>query len=923
MRQTALNSSSNGFCCYICTYYCDQEEEQEDISDSKQLSKSNSKLDVMISRPIQDAYAQMFIKKSKGPGAIICDLTPQKLKEITSTYSALNPPTGRVSVYHHHLKGGLPLPVKSFVADVVQHFKVHLLQLAPNAMRKVVCFILISRILGVPPSLNLFRYFYIASPQGGWVSFYKRASVSELCLGLSNSLKKWKPEFFFVKSDAYPFPMTISDLSSRKSDPTPELSVHERVLVDRYSTYALWWTDPDKIPFMDSLDPKPSLLIDVVEAGLAQRLTLGRDVLDVKPSSSIRPSSTDVAISPDNVEPASSLNSSTLSAAGDEPAATGARCSVRNKGVPSKSITRKRRTILPSATETAVTGDVSPSTRELSPAREGASKRPRTSVSLSAPDEATETAESTPSSPHPDNLVECPVTDELLLPNAADSIPTSSNDAFVNEQSILEGLRRTVGLSFPSSDEGRNEVSLSSDCPITPVKPFPHPSSGIPISIASAPATDPFPMLPALSSGGMSSSSSAFVSTSNVSSLGSAFHRSLFISGAGKFVSSTAFDSKVLSAIPPTTAAPLCTAPSQGSIIVSAEASQETINPLSLGIAAILQIGKAAPMPTLASLATSFPTFSHGHVPTRFLAPPGSGNLSFEELINLGCTHMLHGLHFFYHVNSLGCNQCVGLPVKRLELDRVSALLENEQLNHQLLKSENDHLLQEVETANASNRLLLARLEENLETCALSSSEKEKSALADATSLSQQLGEFKALYIQKVADLDSLCSDRQVTITQHAKKIEAHEALIKELSLQVARSSEEGSKVCDEVYYHQHMADQCASDLLWLTQVGIPSCVRSVLRSDAFDENCTSLQEASMKLGQANAYAMLKDKYPSFFADKPDLFPVSGVKELVLERYEVLVNQEYELLQFRAATTDVDVELLKKKLESSGANLPK
>ena len=61
MRQTALNSSSNNFFCYICTCQSDQDEEQ-DKSDSKQLSKSNSKLDVLISRPIQEIYAQMFVQ---------------------------------------------------------------------------------------------------------------------------------------------------------------------------------------------------------------------------------------------------------------------------------------------------------------------------------------------------------------------------------------------------------------------------------------------------------------------------------------------------------------------------------------------------------------------------------------------------------------------------------------------------------------------------------------------------------------------------------------------------------------------------------------------------------------------------------------------------------------------------------------------
>ncbi|KAL4570095.1 hypothetical protein LXL04_025746 [Taraxacum kok-saghyz] len=54
MRQTALNSSSNSFCCYICTCQSDQEEEG-DKSDSKHLSKSNSNLDVLISRAVQES----------------------------------------------------------------------------------------------------------------------------------------------------------------------------------------------------------------------------------------------------------------------------------------------------------------------------------------------------------------------------------------------------------------------------------------------------------------------------------------------------------------------------------------------------------------------------------------------------------------------------------------------------------------------------------------------------------------------------------------------------------------------------------------------------------------------------------------------------------------------------------------------------
>ena len=63
MWQTALNSSSNSCSCYICTCQSDQEEE-EDKSDSKLLSKSNSKLDVLISRPIREAFSPNDRSKS-------------------------------------------------------------------------------------------------------------------------------------------------------------------------------------------------------------------------------------------------------------------------------------------------------------------------------------------------------------------------------------------------------------------------------------------------------------------------------------------------------------------------------------------------------------------------------------------------------------------------------------------------------------------------------------------------------------------------------------------------------------------------------------------------------------------------------------------------------------------------------------------
>ena len=77
-----------------------------------------------------------------------------------------------------------------------------------------------------------------------------------------------------------------------------------------------------------------------------------------------------------------------------------------------------------------------------------------------------------------------------------------------------------------------------------------------------------------------------------------------------------------------------------------------------------------------------------------------------------------------------------------------------------------------------------------------------------------------------------------------------------------------------------------------------------------------------MQLGRANAHAILQEKYPDFFGDKPILFSADGVKDQILSRYGNLVNQDYELLKLlREKDVDVGagVEVLKKSLESLGA----
>ena len=194
---------------------------------------------------------------------------------------------------------------------------------------------------------------------------------------------------------------------------------------------------------------------------------------------------------------------------------------------------------------------------------------------------------------------------------------------------------------------------------------------------------------------------------------------------------------------------------------------------------------------------------------------------------------------------------------------------------------------------------------------------KESAAHAEAASLSAQLSEFKNLYGKKVSDLDSLCSDNQVIMAQQAKTLEAQKLSLSTLESQLSEALSVGSSARDDLFYHQHMADQRAQDLAWLIKVGIPACVRPVLQSEAFGKSCAHLQEASVEFGRANACEVIREKYIDVLRNDPPLFSADGVEKRIMDRFGVLVNQEYELLKFLSEGV-VDVELLKKKLEASG-----
>ncbi|KAL4588608.1 hypothetical protein LXL04_001500 [Taraxacum kok-saghyz] len=192
---------------------------------------------------------------------ITCSLTSDNLAEIRENFklsAALKlelpsenqtiktPPEGYVGIYHQFLKAGLRFPVFDFLKTVLSHYKLHIAQLAPNSFRKIICFVMLSRALGVTPSLILFRHFYVTLNTGDWVSFTRRQGVDDIGDCFPSSIKNWKPEFLFVDAKEFNADMSFGEHKNRTVDHPPELFDEQKQIVDQMVVNTVKWSDPDE-----------------------------------------------------------------------------------------------------------------------------------------------------------------------------------------------------------------------------------------------------------------------------------------------------------------------------------------------------------------------------------------------------------------------------------------------------------------------------------------------------------------------------------------------------------------------------------------------------------------------------------------------------------------------------------------------------
>ncbi|GJU08185.1 hypothetical protein Tco_1124615 [Tanacetum coccineum] len=142
-----------------------------------------------------------------------------------SNFRMINLPAGdtAIGIYSRIFdSSGVRIPFSSFLLAVLKYFKVHISQLVPLGLSKVITFEVLCRSLSIEPTVTLFRVFQTLSKQGDWFSFAKRGGSAPVCMEVTKSgLKQWKEKNFLIDRRAIPFHMPWRHPDSCITDKVP------------------------------------------------------------------------------------------------------------------------------------------------------------------------------------------------------------------------------------------------------------------------------------------------------------------------------------------------------------------------------------------------------------------------------------------------------------------------------------------------------------------------------------------------------------------------------------------------------------------------------------------------------------------------------------------------------------------------------
>ncbi|KAI3751906.1 hypothetical protein L2E82_22999 [Cichorium intybus] len=110
------------------------------------------------------------------------------------------PPAGKIGMYLKHFEVGYRLPTSDFFMEVHDHYHVHVHQLVPNGVNKVIAFELLSRVVHLEPDLYVFRHFFrfTRASTGNNYTFCVRQDRPTLVTDQKGTARNWSQHFIWV-----------------------------------------------------------------------------------------------------------------------------------------------------------------------------------------------------------------------------------------------------------------------------------------------------------------------------------------------------------------------------------------------------------------------------------------------------------------------------------------------------------------------------------------------------------------------------------------------------------------------------------------------------------------------------------------------------------------------------------------------------
>ncbi|KAL4588110.1 hypothetical protein LXL04_000989 [Taraxacum kok-saghyz] len=876
---------------------------------------------------------------------VFCSLTDDDLTEIrdnfkidpalklvlpTSNQTIKNPPEGFVGIYHQFLKAGLRFPVFDFLKTVLSHYNLHIAQLAPNSFRKIICFVMLSRALGVPPNLTLFRHFYVTLNAGDWISFTRRQGVDDICDGIPSSIKRWKPEFIFVDAVEFSPNMVFGDYKNKVVDPPPDLTAAQQVLIDQMIANPVKWSDPDELMLgmaglsshWTKLGKQPIFMVGGKVVTLLDRLqrrkfTGATEVREGPILDFLGPSVLDTALEDESSMDSANQTEGDRDCTGDV-ARTGRhglksdRIAGRPPSHPSRPtkdmfILKKRNVGGSSSPDSekgkSGSGDVKDSSQSkrrcLVRGGRHASKvadvedqklvTPAVVVSVGGPDVP------------PTSLYECPVSADAALEGvtvASDTSPVSAIFFPPSQLPSTASLTRSVDLPLPKPTES-SSVSGATVVPPSVCKPTGIPASG-------------FAFRKALRGAGFGfvDFAPAVISTPDPITLPE--------KQANAHVSSPAAENLSLSQPEALLSVPV--------IPSSPEVTDDTVVPDSPSTAKVSLPSCSSSIPTLVSLAATLPSFQRPFVTSSVGRTPGLGDLSEEEGLDRARSMLLEGIHWANGVMLRQRTRASVLAVQQAECERMKKSIEHAHADHVTMVEGKLKLVRELQQVELRNQELIMEIDgmKEKQKELMNARQSIEKQLEDAhrhrefdlkklEEVGQQLESLKLLFSEKVAGLEIACNQKDVVLTRQGCEIEEQKAQLLRLEDQVRVLTSECSAAKQAELFHQQMSEQHAGDLSWLLKHGIALSVRAILNSEEFGNLNAACQTASIQVGLTQACLEMKARYPVLEAE-PLLHSYPRSQEEMLDRFSQMTDHAYQLLEMLRGGS-VGVEYLKKYLE--------